>query len=148
MREPARFPRGVIEHVRVDPEYLRRSYGRVLVAGALARGPGYRWSTTAVLDSAIARVYGSSPSPTLPCSNSEPPVGAPTFGSPQLGTLNPLQGRGLCRELPVAGDGDSVEVTSSGWGGGAGIARITAAVAALATARRQGHNHGHCGRHC
>ncbi|WP_116050811.1 hypothetical protein [Amycolatopsis palatopharyngis] len=139
---------GVIEHVRVDPEYLRRGYGRVLVAGALARGPGYRWSTTAVIDSAIARASGSSPSTTRLCSNSEPPVGAPTFGSPQLGTLNPLQGRGLCRELPVAGDGDSVEVTSSGWGGGAGIARITAAVAALATARRQGHNHGHCGRHC
>ena len=48
---------GVIEHVRVDPEHRRRGYGRVLVAGALARGSGFQWSTTAVEDTATARAF-------------------------------------------------------------------------------------------
>lgn len=39
---------GVIEHVRVEPTFRRRGFGRRVVAAALACGPGYRWSTTEV----------------------------------------------------------------------------------------------------
>lgn len=36
---------GVLEHVAVDPPHRRLGYGRLLAAAALARGPGYRWTT-------------------------------------------------------------------------------------------------------
>ncbi len=39
---------GVIEHVRVEPTFRRRGFGRRVVAAALACGPGYRWSTTEI----------------------------------------------------------------------------------------------------
>jgi GNAT superfamily N-acetyltransferase len=48
---------GLIHHLRVDPEHRRRGYGRALLAAALARGPAYRWSTTAVDDTAVARAF-------------------------------------------------------------------------------------------
>ena len=40
--------RAVLEQVRVDTGYLRRGYGRVLIAAVLALAPAYDWSTTAV----------------------------------------------------------------------------------------------------
>jgi GNAT superfamily N-acetyltransferase len=52
--------RGVIEQVRVDEPYRRRGFGVLLVEAALARGPGYRWSTTVVSDSAEARSFWAS----------------------------------------------------------------------------------------
>ncbi len=41
---------GVIEHVRTAPPHRRRGFGWTVVAGALARGRGFQWSTTAVTD--------------------------------------------------------------------------------------------------
>lgn len=49
--------RGVIEHVRVDDQRRRRGLGTVLVAAALARGPGFRWSTTVVDKAVEARAF-------------------------------------------------------------------------------------------
>ncbi|MEV7099316.1 GNAT family N-acetyltransferase [Amycolatopsis sp. NPDC051045] len=49
--------RGVIGPVGVDASYRRRGFGTVLVAAALARGAGYRWSTTAISESASARAF-------------------------------------------------------------------------------------------
>jgi GNAT superfamily N-acetyltransferase len=49
--------RGVIGPVRVEAPYRRRGFGTVLVAAALARGAGYRWSTTAINESVIARAF-------------------------------------------------------------------------------------------
>ncbi|WP_246272163.1 GNAT family N-acetyltransferase [Amycolatopsis acididurans] len=40
--------RAVIEQVRVDEDYRRHGFGRLLVAAALARAPHYTWSTTTV----------------------------------------------------------------------------------------------------
>lgn len=58
--------RGVIEEVRVDgptpdhPGFRRRGFGVLLVEAALARAPGYQWSTTSVADSAEARSFWAS----------------------------------------------------------------------------------------
>lgn len=54
--------RGVIEQVRVDPSpsYRRRGFGTVLLAAALSRGRGFRWSTTAIEDSLAARAFWAS----------------------------------------------------------------------------------------
>jgi GNAT superfamily N-acetyltransferase len=49
--------RGVIGRIRVDACYRRRGFGTVLVAAALARGPGYRWPTTAFGESVAARAF-------------------------------------------------------------------------------------------
>ncbi|HKN54919.1 MAG TPA: GNAT family N-acetyltransferase [Amycolatopsis sp.] len=49
--------RGVIEQVRVDEPYRRRGFGTLLVATALARRPGYRWSTTPIEDTIAARAF-------------------------------------------------------------------------------------------
>ncbi|KFZ80779.1 hypothetical protein ED92_10570 [Amycolatopsis sp. MJM2582] len=48
---------GVVEQVRVDDAYLRRGIGTVLVTAALVRGQGYRWSTTAITDTAAAGAF-------------------------------------------------------------------------------------------
>ncbi|RSM80541.1 hypothetical protein DL991_10515 [Amycolatopsis sp. WAC 01375] len=48
---------GVIEQVRVDDRYLRQGFGTVLVTAALARGRDYRWSTTAITDTAAAEAF-------------------------------------------------------------------------------------------
>lgn len=48
---------GVVEQVRVDTEYLRRGIGTVLLAAALVRGRGYRWSTTTIDDTVTARAF-------------------------------------------------------------------------------------------
>jgi GNAT superfamily N-acetyltransferase len=47
----------VFEHVRVDAEYRRLGYGRVLVAAALVLGAGYDWSMTAISESTEARAF-------------------------------------------------------------------------------------------
>ena len=58
--------RGVIEQVRVagpageHPGFRRRGLGVLLVEAALARGPGYAWSTAVVSDSAEARSFWAS----------------------------------------------------------------------------------------
>jgi GNAT superfamily N-acetyltransferase len=49
--------RAVFEHVRVDAEYRRLGYGRVLVAAALILGRGYDWSMTAISESTDARAF-------------------------------------------------------------------------------------------
>ena len=55
--------RGVIEHIRVDDAtdtskgYRRRGFGSLLVAMALSRGTGYRWSTSKVTDTIEARAF-------------------------------------------------------------------------------------------
>ncbi|SEB47033.1 hypothetical protein SAMN04489727_2006 [Amycolatopsis tolypomycina] len=49
--------RGVLGPVQVDASYRRRGFGTTLVAAALARGPGYRWSTTALDQSVAARAF-------------------------------------------------------------------------------------------
>lgn len=49
--------RGVIGPVRVETAYRRRGFGTVLIAAALARGAGYRWSTTAIAESVTARAF-------------------------------------------------------------------------------------------
>ncbi|TKG61504.1 GNAT family N-acetyltransferase [Prauserella endophytica] len=49
---------GIIEHIRVDPPpHRRRGFGRVLLAAALSRGRGYRWSTTAIEDTDSAHQF-------------------------------------------------------------------------------------------
>lgn len=48
---------GVIEQVRVDEDCRRLGVGTLLVAAALSRGRGFRWSTTAVEDTARARAF-------------------------------------------------------------------------------------------
>ncbi|QXV63541.1 hypothetical protein CVV72_40995 (plasmid) [Amycolatopsis sp. TNS106] len=48
---------GVVEQIRVDTEYLRRGIGTVLLAAALVRGRGYRWSTTTIDDTVTARAF-------------------------------------------------------------------------------------------
>jgi GNAT superfamily N-acetyltransferase len=53
--------RGVIEQVRVDEDRRRHGVGTVLVTAALARGPGYAWSTTELENTAAARVLGGVP---------------------------------------------------------------------------------------
>jgi GNAT superfamily N-acetyltransferase len=68
--------RGVIGPVWVDASYRRRGFGTVLVA-ALARGPGYRWSTTAIGESVVGRAFcaaqcwpdGAQPSSPFYCSH-------------------------------------------------------------------------------
>ena len=64
--------RGVIEHVRVDEAFLRRGLGTVLVAAALARGPGYIWSTTAVDEAVEARAFWARLRPSVPLAIGEP----------------------------------------------------------------------------
>jgi GNAT superfamily N-acetyltransferase len=64
--------RGVIEHVRVDEQFLRRGLGTVLVAAALARGPGYTWSTTAVDKAVAARAFWATFRPAVPLAIGEP----------------------------------------------------------------------------
>lgn len=50
--------RAVLEQVRVDPAYMRRGYGRLLIAAAVTVAPGFDWSTT-VVDRAdpVARAF-------------------------------------------------------------------------------------------
>ncbi|MFK0249593.1 N-acetyltransferase [Amycolatopsis azurea] len=48
---------GVVEQVRVDPGYLRRGIGTVLLDAALIRGRGYRWSTTSIADTTTAKAF-------------------------------------------------------------------------------------------
>ncbi|MFK0250192.1 hypothetical protein ACIQUM_36285 [Amycolatopsis azurea] len=48
---------GVLDQVRVDGPYLRRGIGTVLVTAALSRGRGYRWSTTAIIDTVTAKAF-------------------------------------------------------------------------------------------
>ncbi|MEV6621027.1 GNAT family N-acetyltransferase [Amycolatopsis sp. NPDC051106] len=38
--------RGIVRHVQVDPAHRQRGFGTLLLDAALARGPGYHWSTT------------------------------------------------------------------------------------------------------
>lgn len=64
--------RGVIEHIRVDEQYLRRGLGTILVAAALARAPGYRWSTTAVNKDLPARAFWASLRPAVRLAIGEP----------------------------------------------------------------------------
>lgn len=45
---------GVVVHVRTDEPFRRLGYGRALVLAALARGPGYSWSTTAIESTTVA----------------------------------------------------------------------------------------------
>lgn len=54
--------RAVLEQLRVDEPHTRRGYGRVLVAAALELAPPseYRWSTTRVGDTVIARAFWAS----------------------------------------------------------------------------------------
>ncbi|MFJ9782618.1 hypothetical protein ACIRSS_23760 [Amycolatopsis sp. NPDC101161] len=47
----------MIGPVQVDSSYRRHGFGRVLVAAALARAAGYRWSTTAISESVSARAF-------------------------------------------------------------------------------------------
>ncbi|TDX84935.1 GNAT family N-acetyltransferase [Amycolatopsis arida] len=54
---------GVVEHVRVDPAWNRRGYGRTLLAAALTRGPAYDWSTTPVADHPVSRAFWSAVAP-------------------------------------------------------------------------------------
>lgn len=56
--------RAVIEHVRVDEQYRRHGFGRVLVAAALARAPHYTWSTTAVTNE-HARAFWAAVAPPI-----------------------------------------------------------------------------------
>ncbi|MDT8913465.1 GNAT family N-acetyltransferase [Amycolatopsis sp. PS_44_ISF1] len=51
---------GVIEQVSVDLGYRRRGLATVLVAAALARGPGFSWSTTAIDATVAARAFWAS----------------------------------------------------------------------------------------
>lgn len=53
---------GLIEGVRVDAGYRRLGFGRVLLYAALIRGPGYRWSTTAI-DTAEAWAFWAAVAP-------------------------------------------------------------------------------------
>jgi len=48
---------GVVEQIRVDSDYLRRGIGTVLLVAALSRGRGFRWSTTTINDTPIARAF-------------------------------------------------------------------------------------------
>ncbi|OXM47536.1 GNAT family N-acetyltransferase [Amycolatopsis alba] len=48
---------GVVEQIRVDPGYLRRGIGTVLVDAALIRGRGYRWSTTSIAYTMTAKAF-------------------------------------------------------------------------------------------
>ncbi|MFI5593721.1 hypothetical protein ACIA5G_52475 [Amycolatopsis sp. NPDC051758] len=69
--------RGVIGPVRVEDTYQHRGFGTVLVAAALARGVGYRWSTTAIGESVAVRAFcaaqrwpdGAQPSNPFYCSH-------------------------------------------------------------------------------
>jgi hypothetical protein len=49
--------RGVISRVEVDPPYRLRRFGTALVLAALNHRPGYRWSTTDIGRSTIARAF-------------------------------------------------------------------------------------------
>ncbi|MDT8916218.1 GNAT family N-acetyltransferase [Amycolatopsis sp. PS_44_ISF1] len=52
--------RACVEQISVDEDYRRRRVGTVLVAAALALGPGWQWSTTKI-DSAVgARAFWAS----------------------------------------------------------------------------------------
>lgn len=64
--------RGVIEHVRVDDGYRRRGLGTILVAAALARAPGFRWSTMEVDKGLPARAFWASLRPAVPLQIGEP----------------------------------------------------------------------------
>jgi GNAT superfamily N-acetyltransferase len=64
--------RGVLEHVRVDDQFRRRGLAGVLVAAALARGPGFHWSTTVVGKAVEARAFWASVRPAVPLQIGEP----------------------------------------------------------------------------
>lgn len=48
---------GVIEHARTDEQHRRRGFAWTCVAAALARGPGYAWSTTLLAKNTSARQF-------------------------------------------------------------------------------------------
>lgn len=64
--------RGVLEHIRVDDQFRRRGLAGVLVAAALARGPGFHWSTTVVGKAVEARAFWASVRPAVPLQIGEP----------------------------------------------------------------------------
>ncbi|MEV6903444.1 GNAT family N-acetyltransferase [Amycolatopsis sp. NPDC051372] len=64
--------RGVIEQVRVDDDCRRHGVGTVLVTAALARTPGYAWSTTALENTTAARAFWAAYRPAVPLQLGEP----------------------------------------------------------------------------
>ncbi|MQA10529.1 MAG: GNAT family N-acetyltransferase [Pseudonocardiaceae bacterium] len=65
--------RAVLEHVRVDEKYRRMGYGRVLVAAAVARAPGYSWSTTTMDTSLATRAFWAAVGDQVPGDIGGPP---------------------------------------------------------------------------
>lgn len=55
--------RGVVRRIRVDVAYLRRGFGTVMLDAAMARGPGYHWSTVELDPSPQARAFWATQAP-------------------------------------------------------------------------------------
>jgi GNAT superfamily N-acetyltransferase len=64
--------RGVVRHIQVDPAHRRRGFGTLLLDAALARGPGYHWSTTRLDQSDDAQDFWAYQDPAEPLHLGEP----------------------------------------------------------------------------
>ncbi|MFI5584555.1 GNAT family N-acetyltransferase [Amycolatopsis sp. NPDC051758] len=64
--------RGVVRHVQVEPAHRQRGFGTLLLDAALARGPGYHWSTTGIGRTEEARDFWAYQDPAEPLHLEQP----------------------------------------------------------------------------
>ncbi|MET8848016.1 GNAT family N-acetyltransferase [Amycolatopsis sp. NPDC004625] len=64
--------RGIVRHVQVDPAHRQRGFGTLLLDAAIARGPGYHWSTTSLNQSEDAQDFWAYQDPAEPLHLGEP----------------------------------------------------------------------------